>query len=220
MPELHVLIIAENPLARMGLAALLANHPEIVIVGQSGGAQVAAEAEASNPDVLIVDWNENSAPDLPAGYPLLALLKEQQQQSQQRNQSANVIAALGEIIKLGKAARNAPPPKETKRFSAGNPAFSVQVSEPRKFWGRSRQELMFGYLTLRAENKPISQEYVKVMVARTFDALQKNNDPVMTDLAVRSAMPSTRWPPSSSPPRGSACTMRCRWCTASSPTSS
>jgi len=55
MPELHVLIIAENPLARMGLAALLANHPEIVIVGQSGGAQVAAEAEASNPDVLLKD---------------------------------------------------------------------------------------------------------------------------------------------------------------------
>jgi len=79
MPELHVLIIAENPLARMGLAALLANHPEIVIVGQSGGAQVAAEAEASNPDVLIVDWNENSAPDLPAGYPLLALLKDEGQ---------------------------------------------------------------------------------------------------------------------------------------------
>lgn len=79
MPELHVLIIAENPLARMGLAALLANHPDIVIVGQSGGAQVAAEAEASNPDVLIVDWNENSAPDLPAGYPLLALLKDEGQ---------------------------------------------------------------------------------------------------------------------------------------------
>ncbi|MBN8621299.1 MAG: response regulator transcription factor, partial [Anaerolineae bacterium] len=79
MPELHVLIIAENPLARMGLAALLANHPDIVIVGQSGGAQVAAEAEMSNPDVLIVDWNENTAPDLPAGYPLLALLKDEGQ---------------------------------------------------------------------------------------------------------------------------------------------
>jgi len=79
MPELHVLIIAENPLARMGLAALLANRPDIVIVGQSGGARVAAEAEMSNPDVLIVDWNENTAPDLPAGYPLLALLKDEGQ---------------------------------------------------------------------------------------------------------------------------------------------
>lgn len=156
--------------------------------GQLSDSEDPPEAEGEDEEPSAEDEPETRS----TAEKLLALLKEQQQQSQQRNQSANVIAALGEIIKLGKAARNAPPPKETKRFSAGNPAFSVQVSEPRKFWGRSRQELMFGYLTLRAENKPISQEYVKVMVARTFDALQKNNDPVMTDLAVRSAMPSTR----------------------------
>lgn len=122
-----------------------------------------------------------------AAEKLLALINKNRQQ-QQRSKSDAVVAALSKIIK---STRNAPPPKDNKRFVAGDPAFSVQVSEPLKYWGRSRQELMFGYLTLRAEGKPVSEEYCKVMVARAFDGVQKN-DPVMNHPAVRSSMKSTR----------------------------
>lgn len=122
-----------------------------------------------------------------AAEKLLALINKSRQ-SQQRSQNSNIVDALEKVIK---AARSAPPTKNNKRFGAGDPAFSVQVSEPIKYWGRSRQELMLGYLALRAERLPVSEEYCKVMVARSFEAMQKN-DTVMNHPAVRSTMKSTR----------------------------
>jgi two-component system nitrate/nitrite response regulator NarL len=79
MAELNILIVAENPLARMGLAALLAGQPGIAICGQTaGGAQLPDEIELYRPDVLIWDWGWETRMDrlrdVRDGLPVLALL--------------------------------------------------------------------------------------------------------------------------------------------------
>jgi two-component system nitrate/nitrite response regulator NarL len=79
MAELNILIVAENPLARMGLAALLAGQPGIAICGQTaGGAQLPDEIELYRPDVLIWDWGWETRidrlHDVRDGLPVLALL--------------------------------------------------------------------------------------------------------------------------------------------------
>jgi two-component system, NarL family, nitrate/nitrite response regulator NarL len=73
---MKVLIIAENPLARMGLAALLAGHSEITIAGQTGGATLTAELDLYEPDVIIWDWGWQTTPELPPDMPVVALLKD------------------------------------------------------------------------------------------------------------------------------------------------
>jgi two-component system, NarL family, nitrate/nitrite response regulator NarL len=79
MAELNILVVAENPLARMGLAALLAGQPAIAICGQTaGGAQLPDEIELYRPDVLIWDWGwetrNDRLRDVRDGLPVLALL--------------------------------------------------------------------------------------------------------------------------------------------------
>jgi two-component system, NarL family, nitrate/nitrite response regulator NarL len=80
MPDLKLLIVAENPLARMGLAALLAHQDGLTIAGQtSGGASLSDELDLYQPDVIAWDWGWGSAPDLPPDVPVVALLKDTQQ---------------------------------------------------------------------------------------------------------------------------------------------
>lgn len=79
---MRLLIVAENPLARMGLAALLANHPGIEIVGQTGGANLPAQLDHYQPEVLVWDWNWGDPPQLPKEVPVVALLKETAQASE------------------------------------------------------------------------------------------------------------------------------------------
>ncbi len=43
MTDVSVLIVAENPLARMGLAALLAGQPALEVVGQTSGSDLQDE---------------------------------------------------------------------------------------------------------------------------------------------------------------------------------
>jgi two-component system nitrate/nitrite response regulator NarL len=76
---MKLLIIAENPLARMGLSALLAGQSGVTIVGQTGGANLGAQLDQYQPDVMIWDWGWQTAPELPADVPVLALLKEASQ---------------------------------------------------------------------------------------------------------------------------------------------
>ena len=58
----HVLILANDPLARAGLAALLADEPTISIVGQSSSdADLDAMLAAFQPDVLL--WDLGWTPD-------------------------------------------------------------------------------------------------------------------------------------------------------------
>lgn len=79
MGELKVLIVAENPLARMGLAGLLNTLPDLSIAGQSGGANLSDEIDLSQADVIVWDWGWGTTPDLPKDVPVVALLKESNQ---------------------------------------------------------------------------------------------------------------------------------------------
>ena len=66
MPDLRILIVADDPLARAGLAALLEAQPGCVIVGQtpSGPAdQLSGATQTYQPDVMLWDlgWNLDPA---------------------------------------------------------------------------------------------------------------------------------------------------------------
>lgn len=82
--RLRVLLVGDDPLARSGLAALLASEPEIAIVGQSAPGEDAAAALAQDdPDVVL--WDLGPRPETPLeppgapgedGVPLLALVPD------------------------------------------------------------------------------------------------------------------------------------------------
>lgn len=64
-PNLRVLIVANDPLARVGLAALLAGVPGFTVVGQSrGGGDMVTELEVYRPDVVLWDmgWEPLQVP--------------------------------------------------------------------------------------------------------------------------------------------------------------
>jgi DNA-binding NarL/FixJ family response regulator len=80
MTDVNVLVVAENPLARMGLVTLLSGQAGLRIAGQtSGGAALTDELDLYRPDVLVWDWGWGAAPELPANCPVVALLKEHAQ---------------------------------------------------------------------------------------------------------------------------------------------
>jgi len=80
--DLRLLIVADDPLARTGLAALLAEHPECSIVGQAAGdTDLQAELDVYRPDVALWDlgWNpilmlEQLADFRDTGLPAVVLL--------------------------------------------------------------------------------------------------------------------------------------------------
>ncbi len=84
MNDLRVLIIADDPLTRAGLAALLANQTGCIVVGQIGGeGDVSAQLEVFRPDVVVWDigWDptlsiERLADLSDASVPILALLPD------------------------------------------------------------------------------------------------------------------------------------------------
>jgi DNA-binding NarL/FixJ family response regulator len=64
-PVTRVLIVAEDLLARAGLASVLHGRPDVVIVGQSGPlGDLEAMIAASRPDVLLWDLGWATEPDL------------------------------------------------------------------------------------------------------------------------------------------------------------
>ncbi|MBI3954173.1 MAG: response regulator transcription factor [Chloroflexi bacterium] len=80
--DVRVLIVADDPLARAGLAALLAVQPGCTAVGQVGhGDDLAAALAAYQPEVLVWDLGWDSAPAVERlaelggdGPPVVALL--------------------------------------------------------------------------------------------------------------------------------------------------
>lgn len=79
MADLKVLLVAENPLARMGLAALLAGSAGLTVAGQSSGNQLNIDLDLAKPHVIAWDWSWNAVPELPRDIPVVALLKESSQ---------------------------------------------------------------------------------------------------------------------------------------------
>lgn len=85
MNERRILIIADDPLARAGLAALLSNQPECVVVGQlAANADLAAEIPVYQPQALLWDlgWEPLAILDRlidlkDNGLPIIALLRDE-----------------------------------------------------------------------------------------------------------------------------------------------
>lgn len=83
--ELRLLLVAEDPLARAGLARLLADLPGCVVVGQTNSADAAAAAAEEQADLLMWDlgWETAVNDDLPPfdelPLPTLALLADVEQ---------------------------------------------------------------------------------------------------------------------------------------------
>ena len=85
--HLRVLIVADDPLARAGLAALLADQVGYTIVGQvAGDSDLPASLDVYQPDVVLWDlgWSPSSIFDLPVDpktfdLPFVALLNDPQQ---------------------------------------------------------------------------------------------------------------------------------------------
>jgi DNA-binding NarL/FixJ family response regulator len=82
--DLRVLVIADDPLARTGLATLLTAQPARIVVGQTAGdADLLAELDVYRPDVVVWDlsWEPPLALDRLAdlkdtGLPIVALLTD------------------------------------------------------------------------------------------------------------------------------------------------
>lgn len=89
MSDLNVLIIGDNPLARMGLAALLAGQPGLVVTGQTSGADdLQAEVDLYQPDVIVWEWGWNTPDHITdardVGLPVVALLNNPAQAADAR----------------------------------------------------------------------------------------------------------------------------------------
>jgi two-component system nitrate/nitrite response regulator NarL len=95
--DLRVLIVADDPLARAGLAALLADQPGCVVVGQvAGEADLPAALDVHRPDVALWDlgWDPTSSlerlADLAeAGPPIVALLPDESHAADARTAGAS-----------------------------------------------------------------------------------------------------------------------------------
>ena len=81
---LRLLIVADDPLARAGLAGLISDRPEVAVVGQIvGGDGVADAVEVYSPDIIVWDlgWDPSdaltSASDVTdLGTPIVGLLHD------------------------------------------------------------------------------------------------------------------------------------------------
>jgi two-component system, NarL family, nitrate/nitrite response regulator NarL len=87
MSDLRVVIVADDPLARAGLAALLAGQAGFSVIGQIGSSETLADqVDMYRPDVVLLDlgWEPGAVldaiTDLSEGAPpLLALLPDEDQ---------------------------------------------------------------------------------------------------------------------------------------------
>jgi DNA-binding NarL/FixJ family response regulator len=100
MSDVRVLIVADDPLARAGLAALLAAQPGCVVVGQVGEeAHLPAARQVYRPDVVLWDvgWDRAPSTSTPAvaglehleelaeaGLPAVVLLADEAQAAEAR----------------------------------------------------------------------------------------------------------------------------------------
>ncbi len=100
-PPVRLLIVAEDILARTGLASVLGGRTDVLVVGQCAPqGELEAMVEASRPDVLLWDlgWNADlpleglaeRAPDLP---PVVALLPSPAHSAEARRAGARGLMA-------------------------------------------------------------------------------------------------------------------------------
>ncbi|CAG0944807.1 Transcriptional regulatory protein DegU [Anaerolineae bacterium] len=79
MNPIRILIVAGDPLARAGIATLLANQSSCAVMGQIAPAELADMIAVYRPDVMVWDFgaNRDDVPDLrEAGAPVVALIAD------------------------------------------------------------------------------------------------------------------------------------------------
>ena len=79
MNPIRILIVAGDPLARAGIATLLANQSSCAVMGQIAPTELADTIAVYRPDVMVWDFgvNQDDAPDLrEAGAPVVALIAD------------------------------------------------------------------------------------------------------------------------------------------------
>jgi two-component system, NarL family, nitrate/nitrite response regulator NarL len=105
---MRVLVVADNMLARTGLAALLSTQETLVVVGQvAGGERLAEDIEVYRPEVVIYDLGYDPAATLPvleeiSDLPVVVLLPEP-------SYAVSTITALGEGAIYGLMLRDSHP---------------------------------------------------------------------------------------------------------------
>ena len=106
MLDLRVLVIAEDPLARAGLAALLAGSPGINVVGRAAALDdLLAARQAYRPDVVLWDLGHEPARDLPR----VAALAELNVPVALLLSNAEAAAQVWRLAPQGLLRRDAPP---------------------------------------------------------------------------------------------------------------
>ncbi len=119
MQHLNLLVIADDPLARAGLAVLLANHPDCDVIGQLSSVDFLMDVEedneyANNVDVIIWDLGWDFEGEVPAwdevDKPIVALIPDEGETAVsmtgiaailRRNSSQDHIIAAAQAASLG-----------------------------------------------------------------------------------------------------------------------
>jgi DNA-binding NarL/FixJ family response regulator len=99
MNDLRILIVAEDPLARAGLDAMLADQPGCAVVGRVGGVdELQSALDVYSPDVLVWDLGWDPAAQIEAlsdfqevGIPIVALVSHEADASAARAAGARGI---------------------------------------------------------------------------------------------------------------------------------
>src|SRR5438552_19136440 len=103
-PDLRVLIVSTNPLARGGLAAMLEGMPRVKTVGSGIAAEAASLAGQLQPDVVLLDAGEGELEELDAiarlasaqpGLPIVALASDQGALAQALAFGASALLPVG-----------------------------------------------------------------------------------------------------------------------------
>jgi two-component system, NarL family, nitrate/nitrite response regulator NarL len=172
--ELRLFVVADDPLVRAGLAALLAAQPGCVVVGQAGsGEETAVWLDSYRPDVIVWDIGWTTEPglawlsDWPEGLPALLVLLDEDEIVLElwaagargllwRNATAEQMVAAAQAINQGLAVLDADlvykllPDEETLGAAAGLEALSEPLTP--------REHEVLQLLAEGLTNKAIAQQ--------------------------------------------------------------
>ncbi len=68
----HVLVVSDHPVVRMGLAAMLGQATDVEVIGEAGLADLPAQVAALHPEVAVMDLGDVEADDLEVLWRLAA----------------------------------------------------------------------------------------------------------------------------------------------------
>jgi DNA-binding NarL/FixJ family response regulator len=99
VPPLRVLVVGADPLARAGLAALLAGHPDVIVAGDARAEESAGAAAGLGADVLLWDLGPGGAadPEPPGvpGLPVVALAPDEDRAAEALRAGARSVLVRG-----------------------------------------------------------------------------------------------------------------------------